>query len=289
MVRKASENTIEVYEKAMPEIYWRKHKKQTVDLSQDLPFALDRQLEDQRFTMERNRNPQLDARMKNDKVRSELIIKKKGAARPVAIKANVVNKIVREASGFHAYAIVPPPMTKKKAAVVKEVIDPDTHPLMKPYVNEANVKPIVKSFGHRPRSASRTFHPATMKIRLQHDEIAKTGQPGKTGFGLPPAILSKLLFAPKISYPGTMAEDNPMEGQNLAGASKATKLHDPNDLFLPHDSLFGESWVDDSDGFVPDSGRLESQHMTGNPLDGKDSSAFTTRTKKKPKGKKVLA
>ena len=31
------------------------------------------------------------------------------------------------------------------------------------------------NFGHRPRSANRTFHPATMKIKLDHGEIARAG------------------------------------------------------------------------------------------------------------------
>ena len=62
--------------------------------------------------MEYNRNPRLHIPTKVDKVRSEQIIAKQGASRDVGIKAKVVNKIVREASGKHSYVIVPPPRKK---------------------------------------------------------------------------------------------------------------------------------------------------------------------------------
>ena len=45
--------------------YWRRHKKATVDLL-ELPVAVDRQLEDQRITMEYNRNPRLHIPTKVD-------------------------------------------------------------------------------------------------------------------------------------------------------------------------------------------------------------------------------
>ena len=70
------------------------------------------------------------------------------------------------------------------------------HPLMAPYAAEAKSKPFIVSFGHRPRSASRMFHAATMRMKLRHQEVAK--HTGKSGFGLPVAVLAKVLRAPKI-------------------------------------------------------------------------------------------
>ena len=68
-----------------------------------------------------------------------------------------------------------------------------------PYTSESNCSPSLTSFGHRPISASRTFHPCTMRIRLRHDEIVKTTKKKrKTGFGLSPMVLEKLLHAPKL-------------------------------------------------------------------------------------------
>jgi hypothetical protein len=82
------------------------------------------------------------------------------------------------------------------------------------------------SFGHRPSSASRTFHPATMKVRLRHGEIAKSDKKAvTTGFGLPVAILSKLLHAPKLP---------PVEGagdSDALASGSLTAPFDRNDLF----------------------------------------------------------
>jgi hypothetical protein len=46
------------------------------------------------------------------------------------MKAKVVNKIVREASGVHNYTLVPPILSQVHENIA---IDSDTHPLMKPY------------------------------------------------------------------------------------------------------------------------------------------------------------
>ncbi len=226
MVRKTLEGKIEQYDKAMPESYWLRNKKQVVDLKHGTPFAIDRQLEDQRFTMERNRNPQFYNTTKVDKVRSELIIAKKGASRAVAVKANVLNKIVREASGIHNYTIVAPPRgASSLQEQTTEILDPETNPRVKSYATEAKQKPVLCSFGHRPSSASRTFHPATMKFRLKHGEIA--ADTNKTGFGLPVAVLKQILYAPKISMPGAAASND----EDADG----TGLVDQHDLFFSQD------------------------------------------------------
>ena len=63
------------------------------------------------------------------------------------------------------------------------------------------------SFGHRPKSASRTFYPATMKVRLEHGEVAPVQAGGKTGVGLSVATLGKLLHAPRLLYPNQLEAD----------------------------------------------------------------------------------
>ncbi len=143
-------------------------------------------------------------------------------------KAKVVNKIVREASGVHNYTLVPPIVGRNTEPIE---IDPDTHPLMKPYREQSNTNPVMCSFGHRPKSASRTFHPGTMKIRLRKGEVVQPNGGGKNGFGLPPSVLSKLLHAPKIYHPGEEFED-PKEEKTLA---------DPHNLFLSNEELFETS------------------------------------------------
>ena len=71
----------------------------------------------------------------------------------------MLNKIVRDASGVHTYALIPPINDSTISANQNQSIDPETNPVMKPYRDQINRKPIMASFGHRPRSASRTFHP----------------------------------------------------------------------------------------------------------------------------------
>jgi hypothetical protein len=235
MVHAVLEGKIEQYEKAMPKSYWMRHKKQVINLLHDSPFTIDRQLEDQRFEQEKNRNPQLLIPTKVDKTRSEKIIAKQGASRPIAVKANVLNKIVREASGVHNYTMIAPPreiMPLLRSDI--ENLDPETNPRMKPYANEAKSKPTLVSFGHRPRSASRTFHPATMKFRLKHGEIAS--DTNKTGFGLPVAILSQILHAPKISLPGTNTDEHDEEEEDDFHMKRQMGGgQDFNDLFFSPD------------------------------------------------------
>jgi hypothetical protein len=191
-------NGVEVFLQEKPAIYWQRIRRPTVDFIEDSPFAVDRQLEDQKLLAEKNRNPRYLEMTKVDKLRSYMIAAPKGQSRSIAMKANVVNKVVREATGIHNYTIVPPPKSKHTLSE-NDKVEPETNPRVRAYANEAKLKPVVCSFGHRPSSASRTFHPSTMKFRLKPGEILPTTSSGKTGIGLPVAILKKVLHAPKIA------------------------------------------------------------------------------------------
>lgn len=148
-------------------------------------------------------------------------------------KAKVINKIVREMSGVHTYALIPP--IEKRDKKVKEEVDPDTHPLMKPYRDESTRNPIMCSFGHRPRSASRTFHPSTMKVRLGHEEVAAVAGMGKSGFGLQPAVLAKLLHAPPLS------NDQGDGESQFRGSAPPSGWEDPHNLFMSADEGFDKT------------------------------------------------
>ena len=228
--------------------HWRRNRKSAVDLL-ELPVAIDRQLEDQRIQQEFNRNPRFHIPTKVDKVRSEQIIAKQGSSRDVGIKANVVNKFVREASGIHTYALVAPVRLKGERIPIDP--DPETNPFVKTYAKETKKKPHIVSFGHRPSSASRTFNPGTMKIRMKHNEVAKAPVEGKFEFGLPVGILGKLLHAPKIFQPekeeaNMLADPDNYNYDDASGAGSrdqsrgesrndynesAHNVHDPHDLF----------------------------------------------------------
>jgi hypothetical protein len=217
MVQIVKEGSIELVNNAKPEVYWLRNKKPKVNFYHDTPFAVDRQLEDQRLLMERNKNPQLLAFTKVDKLRSDKISAKQGITRSVAMKANVVNKIVREASGVHNYTIIAPPrsITNPDGKIPKERLEPETNPKVKSYSNESRAKPLVCSFGHRPRSASRTFHPSSMRFRLRPGEILPSvagNSPSKSGptkvIGLPVAVLAKVLHAPAIKKFDELLEDS---------------------------------------------------------------------------------
>lgn len=216
--------------------YWISHKKVSVDLMEDAPFALERQLEDQRFQISGNRNPQLHIPTKADKSRSQQMIIKRGATRNIAMKARVLNKIIREESGHRTYTLMPP-ITVKGSKRENEPVDPETHPLFRPYALEAHAKPTIQSFGHRPGSASRTFNPATMKIRLRHGAVAKQEKPQQAcGFGIPVAVLTKVLKAPDLPRPGDEIPPRPGDeippptGTGMAGSSSGM-FSDPNNLF----------------------------------------------------------
>lgn len=206
--------------------------------------------------IERNKNPRLHEPTKVDKVRSETIIAPIGVSRDIAVKAKVLNKIVREASGIHNYAIVPPPRIGK-LQTMNEILEPETNPRVRAYAKEAKMKPIICSFGHRPSSASRTFHPATMKFRLKHGEIASVGNnPSKTGFGLPVTILKQVLYAPKIMNNSTINDSTINEISSIKSGNfdndHNNSHHDYKDLFFNTEeekSMFGTtletkaSWI----------------------------------------------
>jgi hypothetical protein len=217
-----------------PTVFWRKNRKPTIDYMHDSIFASDRQLEDQRRLMELNRNPKAYEATKVDKVRSQLLAAPVGQTRAVAMKANVLNKIVREASGVHNYTIIAPPrMAGDK--MKKETLDPETNPFVKPYAKESKQKPVLVSYGHRPRSASRTFHPATMRMRLRHGEILPTKTDGTTTVGLSVAVLTKVLRAPKIvnALEAKLLADQDVAKNSLPFEQQYGNDHHPlNDLFF---------------------------------------------------------
>lgn len=229
--REVVNNTLEQYDEEKIRNHWRRTKKASIDL-QELPVAVDRQLEDQRLLMELNKNPQLNVPTKVDRVRSEQIIAKVGTSRAVSIKAKVLNKIVREASGVNGYVITAPPRNGEDKP--EPELDADTNPHFKAYAKETKNNPVIVSFGHRPRSASRTFNPATMRVRMRHGEMVKTPGAGKFGFGLPVGILSKILKAPKIvPFGASLGLDNDDDIGTLPSLAASA---DPHDLFsLPNE------------------------------------------------------
>lgn len=255
LLRDVENSVIYQYDKPMPTSHWRRTKKAQVDL-QENSFAIERQFEDQRLLMEQNRNPRALVPTKVDKVRSELIIARRGATRPIAVKAKVVNKIVREASAVHNYAIVPPPMTQDDRDAMKKnkdkEIDPDTHPLMAPYAKQAQAKPVIVSFGHRPRSASRTFHPATMKFRLKHSEIVRPQAEGKFGFGLPASVLASVLRAPSLKHEPMLAQG--VDNTTIASAGS----RDPHNLFT-----LSAEFVEEAADSLLDTGSAASRNSFG--------------------------
>ncbi len=229
-------NTIEHWEKPMPAQYWARNKKASINLNNDVPLAMDRQFSDQQFLIEKNRNPRLHEPMKCDKPILEVRFGKKSVPTPLGMKAKALNRIVREASEVKDYVITAPLKTQEDLKKLKdEPFDPDVHPLMKPYRKEANQKPKMMNFGHRPRSANRTFHPATMKIKLDHGEIARSGiDSSKSSFGLPVVVLSKVIQAPKLYHnsdiEGRLGSKDPTPKTNKAN------LEDPLGLFdIPAD------------------------------------------------------
>ena len=95
------------------------------------------------------------------------------------------------------------------------------------------MKPVVCSFGHRPKSASRTFLPATMKFRLKHGEVVKS-ETVQTGFGLPVAVLAKVLKAAHIRPPSAQEDilvDDAISEPTIDSNHRQESL-DYSDLFL---------------------------------------------------------
>ena len=232
-------NTIEHWEKPMPAQYWARNKKASINLNNDVPLAIERQFSDQQFLIEKNRNPRLYEPMKCDKPILEVRFGKKGVPTPLGMKAKALNRIVREVSEVKDYVITAPLKTKEDLKKLKdEPFDPDVHPLMKPYRKEANQKPKMMNFGHRPRSANRTFHPATMKIKLDHGEIARAGiDSNKSTFGLPVVVLSKVIQAPKLFHNSDVEGRLGSESKGHTPKTNKADLEDPLGLFdIPFDS-----------------------------------------------------
>lgn len=245
-------------------------------------------------------------------MRSEKFVKRSDPS-ALKTKAHVINKIVREVSGVHTYALIPP--IERKDTRVKEVVDPDTHPMMKPYRDESMRNPVMCSFGHRPRSASRTFHPATMNFRLRHEEVAAVAGMGKSGFGLQPAVLAKLLHAPPLSNDrGESESQSQSQSQGRGGRGSVpppppSRWEDPHNLFLSSEDVFDRTAATSSSSSVSvlgqssphplgPGGGLEhsrswnatsfSDHAAGNDLNGVTSNSFESfgrRKKKTPKNK----
>ena len=158
--------------------------------------GVDREEEDRYRQIEFNRNPRLHSHTAAEKLRSDRIGMKATGLRDVSLKAKVVNKIVRDASGIHTYTLVPPP--RAIGEVIEMDADPETNARVKSYTKETKKKPLVTSYGHRPRSASKIFNPGTMRIHMKHNEIAKAPQSDVFEFGLPAGILNKVLRAPAL-------------------------------------------------------------------------------------------
>ena len=242
-IRTVSGLRVEEHDEAATKHFWVSHKKASLNLLiDDTPFAIDRQLEDQRFSTFNNRNPQLNAPTRADKTRSETMVAKKGAIRDIAIKVKVLNKIVREESGQHTFTLVPPLSEAGHRGDADAGVDPMTHPLFRPYAAEARQKPVVQSFGHRPSSASRIFNPATMKVRLRHGSVAKQEKPAHaTGFGIPVAVLTKVLKAPELlrdeGPSGVDGDDDNDDVDNDWDGERAGPLDDPNSLFLSEEDM----------------------------------------------------
>ena len=69
----AGGNTFLMYDSPMPAAHWARTKKFSVDLNEHA-FALDRQLEDQRFLRDNNRNKWNNVLMKCDKTKPYILI-----------------------------------------------------------------------------------------------------------------------------------------------------------------------------------------------------------------------
>ena len=149
------------------------------DLLKSSPFLIERQLEDQRCIMANNKKVH-SLSLDNVSNRKELFIKKD-------LKSLLLTKIVRNALGDNTYYY---PNETNKSRSNKKNVNPYMHPSIKVYEKECsyNVKDV--SFGHRKHSASRLFHPATMKVHLKHSECVDSPLPY---IGIPADDLSMLM------------------------------------------------------------------------------------------------
>ena len=72
------QNTIQEYSVQKRKGHWMQHRKgPSINLIDDGQFTVDRQLEDQAFLMNKNRNPQLEVPTNADKTRSQSCARKK--------------------------------------------------------------------------------------------------------------------------------------------------------------------------------------------------------------------
>jgi hypothetical protein len=101
MVRLLHNEVLTQYDKAVRSNTHKRERVCSINFFDESPFALDRQFEDQKHTINFNRNPQLGVKMKSDSCRSEALFDStaQDATDAAAIKAKVVNKIVRHYSG----------------------------------------------------------------------------------------------------------------------------------------------------------------------------------------------
>ena len=77
-----NENTIQEYDVQKRKSHWMKNRKgPSINLIDDGSFLVDRQLEDQRILMNKNKNPQLEVPTNADKTRSQSCLRKKVRAR----------------------------------------------------------------------------------------------------------------------------------------------------------------------------------------------------------------
>jgi hypothetical protein len=89
------------------------------------PFALERQLEDQRFQILRNKNPRLEQSLANTLA---LESKRFKGDREALQRTRIVSKIVRDASGLKDYVLTPP----RNAVPSNLPLDVDTAPFLRP-------------------------------------------------------------------------------------------------------------------------------------------------------------
>ena len=268
----AGGNTFLMYDAPMPAAHWARTKKFSVDLNEHA-FALDRQLEDQRFLRDNNRNKWNNVLMKCDKTKSEKF-GRKGSLNPLKTKAKVLNKIVREASGVFDYALVPPIQKKKKPKKQGEpgspILDPDMNPYVDVYKKESQQKPKVVNYGHRPRSANRVFHPGTMKFHLKHGQIVHPRKEGKSGFGLSVVQLQQVLSSGRLPRPGEELED---DGGKLNSSNLQQSQHNLSQTSAIDSVMTDGIQMTESDFELPTASPLG---MRESKSGGGDSNAFQT-------------
>ena len=135
----------------------------------------------------------------------------------------IVSRIVREEADAPSYVLLQ--RIDSRASPSPRRVDSETAPFLAPYRKEINVKPTMCSFGavtyplvdykqdydkcllvfsgHRPSSASRTFHAASMRVHLGHGEMV----PSRGGIGLPAATLAEVMQPSASAYGAEVEEE----------------------------------------------------------------------------------